>query len=351
MIDALRPALRLALRDAGLPGAQAAIEPLADTGLAHWHLRLGGSGWLARVPKQSQLGLSAQDHLAYEAACFAQAAGSGHTPRLVAVLSPSAGLPRGALVVDEVHGRPLRLPADLPALVAALAALHALPLPLQRAPLIDPPDPLRALADEIEAQATHLDAAALDPAVRRRIDAQRALLATVVHHSARPPRHLIAFDAHPGNFLVDAHGRAVLVDLEKARYGAAALDLAHATLYTSTTWDRASPAVLDDAQVLRASRLWLQALDRAGLDGGAERAWIVPLRRAMALWSLTWCAKWRVQAGRARRAGGDGEDWSAELSDAPLVAHVQDRVDHYLSAAVVARVFDGADRLQQALQA
>ena len=347
MIDALRQALDRA----ALPCAGAAIEPLADTGLAHWHLRLVGSGWLARVPKQSQLGLSAHEHLAYEAACFAQAAASGHTPHLVAVLPPAPGLPRGALVVDEVQGRALRLPDDLPALVEALAALHALPLPLQRAPLIDPPDPLRALADEVEAQARHLDAAALAPAARQRIEHQRLQLAAHVNATHRPPRHLIAFDAHPGNFLIDEQGRAVLVDLEKARYGAAALDLAHATLYTSTTWDPASQAVLDDAQVLQASRLWLQALQRAGVDHRLEIAWVAPLRRAMALWSLTWCAKWRVQAGQARRSGGDGEDWSTELSDGSLVDHVRGRVDHYLSAPVVARVFDGADHLQQALQA
>ncbi|MEZ5839687.1 MAG: hypothetical protein R3D02_04420 [Hyphomicrobiales bacterium] len=26
------------------------IRPLADTGLAHWHARIGETGWLARMP-------------------------------------------------------------------------------------------------------------------------------------------------------------------------------------------------------------------------------------------------------------------------------------------------------------
>ena len=37
-------------------------------------------------------------------------------------------------------------------------------------------------------------------------------------------------------------GCAVLVDLEKCRYSYAQPDLAHATRYTSTTWDAASSA-------------------------------------------------------------------------------------------------------------
>lgn len=341
LIDALRQALVSARR----PEATAELQPLADSGLAHWHLRLVGSGLLARIPKQSQLGLDAAAHLAYEAACFERAAASGHTPGLVAVLPPSAALPRGALLVHEVYGRPLRLPQDLPALVQALAALHALPLPAApaRAPLEDPADALADLAHEVDTQAGHLHAAGLHPDSHARIDAERQRLRTLLAQGARPARRFTAFDAHPGNFIVDTQGRAWLVDLEKARYGAAAADLAHATQYTSTTWDLASHAVLDDVQVLAASQAWLQALGDPG-----EQAWVVPLRRAMALWSLTWCAKWRVQSGRGRGEGA--EDWSAELSEAALVAHVHERVDHYLSPAIVARVFDGADTLAQALQ-
>lgn len=343
--------LRQALAAAGLPGVHGPLEPLADTGLAHLHLRLVGTGWLARVPKQSQLGLEAGAHLAYEAACFQRAAASGHAPQLHAVLPPSPGLPRGALLVDEVPGLPLQLPRDLPALVQALASLHALPDPAQAAPLLAPNDVLAALAREIDAQARYLPGAALEPAALAMIQQERAQLRALLASPARPPRHLIAFDAHPGNFLLRLDGRAILVDLEKARYGAAALDLAHATLYTSTTWDRHSRSVLDDAQLLQAATGWLQALAARGLDPALERPWIAPLRRAMWLWSITWCAKWRVQSERPAQAGSGGEDWSSELSDAALVAHVRDRVDHYLSAAIVQQVCAQADRLHQALQA
>jgi hypothetical protein len=260
------------------------------------------------------------------------------------VLPPSAALPRGALLVDEIMGRPARLPQDLPAIVDALAAIHSLALPeaAQRVPLLDPADPLALLHGEIEAQAAHLDAAALDACVRSAIDHRLAALAELCAGARRPPKRLIAFDAHPGNFLVRADGMAVLVDLEKARYSLPPLDLAHATLYTSTTWDLASAAVLTPEQVAAAQQRWLAQC----ADSEAWRDWLLPLRSAMWLWSATWCAKWRVLSAGAPKQGGDGEDWSGEHSAAALVAHVRERVDHYLSPAGVARVVDELEALR-----
>ena len=330
--------VQAALRTSHPQWADRTPEPLPDKGLAHWHVRLPGSGLLARVPKQSQMDLPAAANLAYQAACFARAAPSGHVPRLHAVLPPSQDLPRGALLVEEIVGQPARLPHDLPALVQALAAIHALPLPPEagRAPLLNPADPMAALLHEIAQQAQCLDAARLPAASRAGIDTVWAQLQTACHQHTHPwPKRLIAFDAHPGNFLLRADGSAVLVDLEKARYGVAALDVAHATLLTSTTWDIDSSCALNPAQVLDAYRLWQTAL-------GAERAgdpreWL-PARSAMWLWSVTWCAKWRACAGQAVRSSSDGEDWSSEHSEQRLSQHVRGRVDAYLSLADVESV-------------
>lgn len=336
-------ALRAALAGARSPWADAPLEPLPDQGLAHAHWRLAGRGVLARIPKQSQMDLPAAANLAYQAACFTRASASGHAPRLHGLLPPSDALPRGALLVEEIVGAPARLPHDLPAIADALAAIHSLPLPAaaSRAPLRDPADPLAELREQIDAQAVHLDAARLDRASRSAIEARRAALAAWCERSHRSPKRLIAFDAHPGNFIVRADGRAMLVDLEKARYGLPPLDLAHATLYTSTTWDIASSAVLSVAEVQAFQARWLSRCDGAG-------AWhddLLPLRSAMWLWSITWCAKWRVLSSREPRSGGDGEDWSGGHSEAALVAHVRGRVDHYLSPEGVARVIDELDAL------
>ncbi len=344
----LVPRLRTAMAQAGLPWATADLDRLPDTGLAHAHVRLVGHGALARIPKQSQMGLAPAANLAHQAACFERAAPSGHTPALFGVLAPSAALPRGALIVEEIIGRPARLPGDTTAIVIALARIHRLPLPARdaRAPLTSPADPFVDLLREIEAQAAHLDAARVDPRARRCIDAEIERLRSMCARSPRPPRCLISFDAHPGNFIHRADGRAMLVDLEKCRYGPAPLDLAHATLYTSTTWDAASSGPLSVNEVARAYRDWAREM---GPSAGAWDDWHLPLRRAMWLWSITWCAKWRVTSRAAGQATVAGEDWSADLSEPALIAHVRERVDHYLDAPTVERVLDEIAALAQDL--
>ncbi|MEM6488305.1 MAG: phosphotransferase [Pseudomonadota bacterium] len=345
----IRSALRSALAAAGIA---ADPQAMADTGLAHLHFRLPGRGLVARLPKQSQMQLGAAENLAYQAACYTRAAASAHAPALHTVLAPSPALPRGGLVVEEIVGRTARLPQDLDALIDALAAIHALavPTPPARAPLLAPEDPLADLLAEIRAQAAYLDRAAVAPDTRAVVEDGIAALATLAAAAPRPPRRLISFDAHPGNFIVRADGRAVLVDLEKCRYAAPPLDLAHATLYTSTTWDVASHAVLDTAEVAGAYRRWLARL--APLPWAEEaRAWLVPLRRAMWLWSMTWCAKWRVLSGTPAQTVATGEDWSADRSEAALVAHVRGRVDHYLAPETAMRLAAEFEALDRALEA
>ena len=342
--------LRAGLQAAGHAAADMPLVPLPDKGLAHDHVHLLGTGWLARIPKQSQLGLTAQDNLNYQRACFERAAASGHTPALHSVLPPSGGLPRGALLVQAIDGCSARLPHDLPALAAALAALHALPLPeaLWRAPLLNAADPLHALVQEIDVQAAHLGAAGLSAPVLAAIERERQRLQACVRGTHRPARCLIAFDAHPGNFIVQPDGRAVLVDLEKCRYAHPGLDLAHATLYTSTTWDVDTRAVLTTDEVLGFYAEWAHAVGPMAMT---ELAWHGVLRRAMWLWSVTWCAKWRTLSAEARPAQADGEDWSAERSEAALVVHVRERVNHYLQADVVDAVLDGFDQFERGLNA
>jgi hypothetical protein len=331
-------------------GVVAELEPMADTGLAHAHFRLKGTGLIARVPKQSQMQLGAEQNLAYQASCYVRTSRSGHAPRLAQVVPPTTALPRGALVVEEISGRAPQLPEDLDAIVDALAAIHRLDVPVAQArtPLLDPLDPLDDLLSEISAQAEYLAPADIAPETESVIRGGIAQLRALARDEARPAKRLMSFDAHPGNFLLDAHGRAILVDLEKCRYSAPQLDLAHATLYTSTTWDVASQAVLSTDEVGSAHVRWL---DRLGDTDWADAAayWLVPMRRAMWLWSMTWCAKWRVLSGGSARGDGAGEDWSAEGSEAGLIDHVRGRVDHYLAPETATMVESEFETLSQML--
>lgn len=319
------------------------LEPLPTTGLAHDHVRLRGHNLLARVPKQSQMALDAESNLIYQTACFTRATPSGHTPRLHAVLPTCDELPMGALIVDEIAGAALPLPDHIDALAQSLAALHTLPVPDDdgRAPLKNPQNALADTFSEVLEQSAFIGAAGLDYDAEYQIREELMATGNLLARPDKPAVSLIAFDAHPGNFLLAPDGRAILVDLEKARYGIAAFDLAHATLYTSTTWDVATYAELTPDQVADFYATWLSAVP----DPLAEsvRPWLLDLRRMMWLWSVTWCAKWRVRSQAVAQAkhhhdGGSTEDWSSELSDPALVAHVADRVDHYLDPATIERV-------------
>ncbi|MES2938978.1 MAG: aminoglycoside phosphotransferase family protein [Pseudomonadota bacterium] len=323
--------IRAALRAGGHPAASSAFVPLAAKGLAHDHLRCVGTGWLLRIPRQSQLNLPPAEALAYEAACFTRASASGCTPALALAIPAAAQLPWGALLVRDIEGRAARLPQDLHAIARTLAALHALPLPApaERPPLLAPADALAALLHELEAQARQGEVAGLPAAAAHAIRDGLRQLRERLAQPHRPTPRLIAFDTHPGNFVVDAQGKAWLVDLEKCRYAYPGLDLAHATLHTSTTWDVESRASLSVDEVVGFYAAWAQA---AGPELAADaRPWHAPLRHAMWLWSLTWCAMWHARAP----APPDGDD--------ALMRHVRERVGHYLSK-------DGVERVRQELR-
>ncbi|WP_169816595.1 aminoglycoside phosphotransferase family protein [Rhodovibrio salinarum] len=318
------------------------LTPMAVKGLAHEHLRVGQRGWVLRVPKQSQFAFGAQDNLTYQAACFERVSASGHAPRLAAVLTPSEELPMGALVVEEIVGRPPRLPDDLPALAAAMARVHHLPVPspMDRPPLADHSDPVAGAMAEITAQAEYLDAADLDPAAREELEAEldwaRAFAARV--EGAAQPIRLVLTDTHPGNFLITDDGKAVIVDLEKALYGSPGTDLAHATLYSSTTWD---PDTYADLSLDALGGYYSHYLEAVGPELAQQlRPWLVPLRRITFLRALTWCVMWSVEHRRAARtdAAGHGRDWSADNTDPALIAHVADRVAEYLRPETLRRM-------------
>jgi thiamine kinase-like enzyme len=135
---------------------------------------------------------------------------------------------------------------------------------------------------------------------------------------------LVATDAHPGNFLMTAEGSAVFVDLEKMLYGAPAIDLAHASLYTSTMWDPDIAAALDAGEVAAFLDAYFEAAGPALAD--EVRPWVLPMRRLTWLRTLTWCIRWRVLSASA-------EEWSADRLDPASRSHIERTVADYVSPA------------------
>lgn len=321
-----------------------ALEPMRQKGLAHDHVIIRGTGALLRVPRQSQFALPARDNLAYQLAGFERCSAGGHAPRVHGAVQPCEAVPMGAVIVDFVQGRPVRLPADLPALAECLASIHNLPVPDpdDRPPLANHGDPVAGTLKFIEEQAFFLQEACEDRDARRMIEEEVEWARQFAEDSAGKPQPvtLVATDTHPGNYVVRDDGRAFIVDLEKALYGAPAIDLAHCTLYTSTTWDVEAAVEIAPADVADFYRYYLGCIPPA-LACEIE-PWLMPLRRMTWLRSTTWSAKWRVQSRKerveAKHAAETTEDWSAENRDADLVAHVDARTRAYLSGEIVQRI-------------
>jgi hypothetical protein len=334
--DSLDPRV-LAAALARLPGlagvAAADLEPMPQKGVAHAHFRVGRHGLVLRVPRLSQWALAAAENLAYQAECFRRAAPSGATPKLEAVLPITDTMPRGALLVEEIAGRPPRLPGDLAAIAAALARLHALPLPAPdtRKPLVDHESggAIAGTLAVIERQAPALDDADLAQAtldaLREELAWARGLAATST--AADQPIALVGTDTHPGNFVIRPNGEAILVDLEKALYGSPAIDLAHCSLVTSTTWDIDVQAVLSRGETIAFYRDYLT---RAGDAAAARlRPFLAPARRLTWLRTTMWCVRWRVAAATTA-------DWSATRIDPVLLAHMERRITAFCQPEFVA---------------
>lgn len=322
------------------------LQPLEVKGLAHDHVEVLGRNLLLRVPKQSQFAMAAAENLNYQAACFRRVGLSGYAPRFEDLIEPCESVPMGALLVERIDGRPPSLPKDLGALAECMALIHALPVPgsVQRSPLEDHRDPIAGAMKEIEQQAAFLDDAVLSSEARQEIDAELAWARAFASESnGQPqPQTLVLTDTHPGNFLIDHQGRAIIVDLEKALYGSPATDLAHATIYSSTTWDTDVYADLSIDDVVGFYQRYLETVSKDLAE--TLRPWMLPLRRITMLRAITWCAKWRVLQSRERtenkHAAHSTEDWSAENNTADLVVHVAGRVDKYLQAKTLQRMRD-----------
>lgn len=278
---------------------EAMLVPLPRKGTSNDHFRLGDlkterGGLVARVPRFSHSGHDRRENLANQSMGFQRANGSGHTPQLHHLVPIVPGVPTGALIVDLIEGRAPRLPADMPALATAFAALHAVPVPpADKRLLATVTDPVAAMLAVIEAHAPCFDAAALSADARAMIGAELAWARGFdpAGLPALPPRFVVS-DAHPGNFLIDAAGKAWFTDLDKAHWGAVPIDLAHASLPTSTGWDPDVTGSLSDADIVAFHAAWRR---RADPDLAAACApWWRPLRRLTWLRTMSFMARWQT---------------------------------------------------------
>jgi aminoglycoside phosphotransferase (APT) family kinase protein len=204
-----------------------------------------------------------------------------------------------------------------------LARIHSLPLP--DAPIPRQKNPFIETLEAVEANAARfLDKAVPDQGARAEIAEElRQMRGMALAFAKRPQPLTVALaDTHPGNFIVDRAGIAWFVDLEKVHVGSPAIDLAHATLPTSTLWDPKVGVVLsrDDLE-----RFHESYFSRAG-NAGALKPWLTPMRCLTWLRTTLFMARWRVQT-RAARDPSDPTQWSDAGLDHKMKGHIDAVID------------------------
>jgi hypothetical protein len=298
-----------------------ALVALERKGLAHAHFRVRDGRAIVRVPLSSFGSLDPAQSLAREAECFARAQLSDATPRLLGILPVGADLPFGALVVDDIPGAAPRLPAELPSVANALAAIHKLKLPPveQRAPIETPADPIGDIVATIDANLKLADRANLDAKVKLALGHEIAWARDFAQTNAKKlagmTRALCMVDAHPGNFVAAPGARAYAVDLEKCVYGLPGLDVVHAIILPSTSWDPDCAATLDSGQIDGFLRLWA---NRVGDPIARETAALLrPFRRLVWLRTTSAFLRFKVE-GQHRALDPRPADHAQRAIDAAL---------------------------------
>jgi len=298
---------------------------LPATGTAHGHVRLK-DGRLARIAYAHEGDPTAAARLHVQAEAFRYLQPAGRTPKLHEVIEPREGLPGGALIVDFIEGRAPRLPDELGAMTDTLARIHTLPLPPASAPFPRQANPFLETLEAVELNATRfLDEAVPDPDSRAEISEELRLMRGMASAFAErtQPLSVALADTHPGNFIVDREGIAWFVDLEKVHVGSSAIDLAHATLPTSTLWH---PDVGKELSLSEVKTFYDSYLAQVGEKRAAElQPWLQPMRRLTWLRTTLFMARWRVQT-EAPRDPDDPSQWSDAGLSTEMKTHLRSRI-------------------------
>jgi aminoglycoside phosphotransferase (APT) family kinase protein len=300
------------------------LRALDSDSVSHSHYRIGSTGFLLRAPRFSHWDQDPETQITYEAEAFKRAYPSGYTPQLYHVLPSSEHIRGGALIVEEIHGTHVSLDGDcamasMHAIAVALASLHQLQVPATnlRAPLHNHLDPRQETLAVIESHISFLPDAGLSvttsDALTDELEWARTFATKKINQPM--PMCLVGTDTHPGNFLIDSAGKAWFVDLEKLVYGHPAIDLAHATLPTSTGWDRRSSAHLTARHVGDFYQSYLELIEVS--RAAQVKPWLTPMRRLTWLRTMSWFIRWRV-------------DWSRQQSTMPADIILKNHIDTHI---------------------
>jgi hypothetical protein len=314
---------------------------LPATGTAHGHVRvlrrIEGRWPLARICYAYPGDQGAAARLAMQATAFERAAPAAATPHLLTVVPPSDAVPGGILLVEYIAGQAPKLPDDLTAIAAALARLHDVPVPAPEriAPMMRTEHPILALLQAIETNAPFFERLSISAQSRAMLNDELKYARDFAIRDGELATEITfaLSDTHPGNFLIDRGGKIWFVDLEKAHYGSPAIDLAHATLPTSTLWDPSQGVLLNRAQTVGFYRAYGALAPERMLR---MRPVLTPLRRMTWLRTMAFMARWKVQTAMPFD-GSDLGQWSAAGLMPQMREHIAGVVERAFQPAVIAQ--------------
>lgn len=328
-----RPAVRQALGVA--PGEAFALAFLAQ-GEYNINYRLDlPAQRLARVVRVnvgSQIGKSAGEQIAYEAAALRLLGPHGVAPQLHYLDDTLAALPYGLLVMEFLPGTPLDYanPAHIRAAAGTLARLHT--VPAEGEPFIR----RRALHDDLaEAQAWLGPYLACDraPADVRRLF--QGLLDRAARSAERDaarfpaPFALAHTDVQAHNFIVSQQpaDNCTLVDWERPLLDDPTYDLAHFLIPTTTQWKCGHTFSEAERELFLAA----YCAARPDLHPAELRERLRVRRPFILLRAISWCAgAWVEYTGPGRAI--DNRDTLAKIEDYLRPAYLRALFGEWISA-------------------
>ncbi len=275
------------------------LSDIDSRGLAHDHVKLGKTGWIARIPRGNQLGMEPADYLNLQKDIYAAMGKSGVTPDILDAIAPNDDFPNGILIVEYIDGRDIQSEADLKAVAKCLGEIHKMPVPDQAGMIEKAAHPLAGqefLLTEVFDTALASDKIA--PETRDFLQAERKELFNQIETLKEQddiPMSIIGGDSHLGNYLIDKKGKAWLVDLEFAAYDLGLVDLADASLAITSHLDPHIGVIPSEQTVDSFYETWK---DTVGLKMAQKSEALIPLtERIVQLRTLAWLSHW-VTEGR-----------------------------------------------------
>lgn len=286
----------------GLIGQKLSLEdfkPLASSGLTHEHILIGQTGWLLRIPRNNQLGMSSVDYLNHQKKIYTLAKQSGVTPDCLDFVPPSESLPQGALVVQYIEGRCIQSENDLPAVAKCLSDMASINVE-QQSYLTAVQYPFSSqwfVINEIFGE--FFDSPQIDPAVRIILKQEKEAVWQEIEKlkGQMMPVGLIGGDSHLGNYRIDPKGKAWFVDLEFICFDVPGIDAADAASSLTLRLDPDNAFQITSQARTNFYKTWAD-----GLKDSIENKDLLSLcERVINLRTLAWMCYWVDQGKNSNK--------------------------------------------------